>query len=166
MQAPRHDADPEVDNPVVIHKLDAEGRSLWRYAGKLIYDSPALRVVDAVFDRQTTEVAGLRMEPGDQFIETYYSGRWYNVFAVHAAGDHALRGWYCNIARPAIFTPGEILAEDLELDLIAFPDGRRALVDRPAFEALNLSQSERTQIAYALLELRALHRQRAGPFSA
>jgi predicted RNA-binding protein associated with RNAse of E/G family len=166
IQSAGQDAAPAGTRPVVVHKLDARGRPLWRYTGRLVHDSPQLRVLQAVFDRQTTEVAGLRMDPGDQFTETFYSGRWYNVFAVHAAGDYGLRGWYCNITRPAVFTPADIYAEDLELDMVAFPDGRQVLADQPAFEALNLPQTERKQIARALVELRALHRRRAGPFSA
>ena len=43
---------------------------------------------------------------GDRFIETYYTDRWYNIFEIHAREDDRLKGWYCNIAKPAVMEAG------------------------------------------------------------
>ncbi|OQY20658.1 MAG: hypothetical protein B6I35_10355 [Anaerolineaceae bacterium 4572_32.2] len=40
------------------------------------------------------------LEPSDRWTECFYTDRWYNVFEIHAADD-SLKGWYCNITRPA-----------------------------------------------------------------
>jgi protein associated with RNAse G/E len=109
----------------------------------------------------------LRFETGDIFVETYYADRWYNIFQVHGA-DGRLKGWYCNITRPAVIGADRVDSEDLELDLVVAPD--RAVVrldDEDEFAARHLERDEPEAHAAALAaveELRALIAAGAGPF--
>ncbi|HEX9680190.1 MAG TPA: DUF402 domain-containing protein, partial [Anaerolineales bacterium] len=119
--------------PLTVHKLDAQGREVWRYPGRALEVALDRIVLEAEFGRQPMEVGGLRMEPGDRFVETFYMERWYNVFAVYQGRGPSLRGWYCNIARPARMEAGDVYAEDLALDLIVLPDGTSQVLDRDEF---------------------------------
>lgn len=95
-------------------------------------------------------------EPHDRFYEHFYSDRWYNVFAIHRA-DGALKGWYCNITRPAIFSEDVVESEDLELDLFISPDRQHVLVlDEDEFAARDLLTSDPAAHAAALAALQEL----------
>jgi hypothetical protein len=79
-----------------------------------------------------------------------------------------LKGWYCNITRPALFVDGVVTSEDLELDLFVAPDRQRLLrLDQEEFEALALDLREpaaRAAALSALAELEALAQAGASPF--
>ena len=139
--------------PLTVHKLDAQGREVWRYPGRTLEIAPDRIVLEAEFGRPPMEVGGLRMEPGDRFVETFYMDRWYNVFAVYQGRGPRLRGWYCNIARPARVEAGDVYAEDLALDLIVLPDGTSHVLDRDEFDVLSLSDHDREQALQGLADL-------------
>lgn len=139
--------------PLTVHKLDAQGREVWRYPGTTLHVAPDRIVLEAEFSRQPMEVGGLRMEPGDRFVETFYMDRWYNVFAVYHGIGPRLRGWYCNIARPARVEAGDVYAEDLALDLIVLPDGTSQVLDRDEFDVLSLSDQDRDRALQGLADL-------------
>jgi hypothetical protein len=142
---------------ITVHKLDASGREVWAYEGRvLLQDGPKL-VLEARFDRDDIRLGGLHLRRGDRFVETFYTDRWYNIFAVYASEDGRLKGWYCNVTRPAWIDAegGHIRAEDLALDLIVLPDGRSTVLDEQEFAALPLSDAERRQAQRAMDDLRA-----------
>lgn len=85
---------------------------------------------------------------------TFYADRRYNAFEVHAA-DGRLKGWYCNITRPARIADTEVSAEDLALDLWVDPQRRVTVLDEEEFAALDLSPVERTAALAALREAAA-----------
>ena len=105
--------------------------------------------------------------PGDHFFEHYYSARWYNIFEVRSAAG-VLKGWYCNITRPACLEGDVVTSEDLELDLFVAPDRKQLLrLDLDEFAALELHVREPE--AYdaaiqALHELEEMARTGAPPF--
>jgi hypothetical protein len=157
-----------VNRRITVHKLDASGREVWAYEGRVLsQDGPEL-VLEARFDREDLDLAGLRLRRGDRFVETFYTDRGYNIFAVYASEDGRLKGWYCNITRPACIDTegGHIRAEDLALDLIVFPDGRSVALDEEEFAALPLPDAERLQAQQAMADLRAAILRRQGPFAA
>jgi predicted RNA-binding protein associated with RNAse of E/G family len=157
-----------VNRRITVHKLDASGREVWAYEGRVLsQDGPEL-VLEARFDRDDLDLAGLRLRRGDRFVETFYTDRGYNVFAVYASEAGRLKGWYCNITRPACIDTegGDIRAEDLALDVIVLPDGRSVVLDEDEFAALPLSDAERHQARRALADLRAAILRRQGPFAA
>ena len=85
---------------------------------------------------------GVVFAPGDHFFEHYYSARWYNIFEVRSA-EGVLKGWYCNITRPACFEGDMVTSEDLELDLFVAPDRKQLLrLDLDEFAALELHMRE------------------------
>ena len=110
----------------------------------------------AHFDRSSVELPGLSLHRGDIFIETFYSDRWFNTFAVFDADGGRFKGWYCNVTRPARIDNNHIYAEDLALDLVLLPSGEEFLLDEEEFEALEISPEDRGMARQALEEVRQL----------
>jgi predicted RNA-binding protein associated with RNAse of E/G family len=137
------------------------------YEGAILAEEPGHMLVHARWERQAMDLGYVVFAPGDQFFEHYYSARWYNIFEVRSA-EGALKGWYCNITRPACFDGDVVTSEDLELDLFVSPDRQHLLrLDLDEFEALALDVSEPE--AYdaairALHELEEMARTGAPPF--
>ena len=152
---------------ITVHKHAADGRELLAYPARLLDVQDACMTVEAVFAHPEVEVGGLRIRPGDRMVESFYADRWYNVFAVFDSEGGGLKGWYCNITRPARFGPGDghVYAEDLALDLVVLPDRRWQVLDEEEFAALTLTPEERRAALAALTELQSLALRRRGPFA-
>jgi predicted RNA-binding protein associated with RNAse of E/G family len=155
-----------VSPAVTVHKLDHEGREIWAYPGRVLRRTASSVTLEGRFDREDVVVAGLPIRRGDRMVETFYRNRWYNVFAVYAGQSEGLRGWYCNITRPAHIEARHIYADDLALDLVVFPGGGNVVLDEEEFEALPLSDSERGHAREALRDLQARATSRRSPFMA
>lgn len=136
-----------------VIKLNVEGDETWRYRATLVERTANRIVVEAYFDRQDMNIQGLFIGKGDRFVETYYADRWYNIFEIYARDDGHLRGWYCNITRPATFTSSLIQYIDLALDLVVFPNGRQEVLDEDEFQELKVSEEIKHQARKALEEL-------------
>ncbi|GAA3859591.1 hypothetical protein GCM10023084_11470 [Streptomyces lacrimifluminis] len=101
------------------------------------------------------------------FTEYYWRDRWYSVKEVRDATG-TLKGWYCDIARPARLAGTELVVEDLDLDLWRSADGtdvRR--LDEDEFEESGLARSDpraASAAVAALDELESLARE--GDFEA
>jgi predicted RNA-binding protein associated with RNAse of E/G family len=104
------------------------------------------------------------LDPDDRWTEYFFADRWYNIFEIRA-GDGFLKGWYCNITRPAYIGPDEVAAEDLALDLWVTPGGDMQVLDEDEFAALALSSTEREAARKALADLQARVTRRDPPFS-
>ena len=150
---------------ITVHKLDAEGQEVWQYRGTVRERNDSHVILEARFDREDIEFHGLHLRMGDRFIEIFYSDRWYNVFAVFDVDDDHLKGWYCNITRPAKIDEQDIFAEDLALDLIVTPDGGWTVLDEDEFTALRLSPEDRQRALNALGELKIRAAIRSFPFT-
>jgi protein associated with RNAse G/E len=151
---------------VTVIKNDHTGREVWRYQGRVLRREDSLVVLEARFDHDEVDVGPVTFRRGDSFVERFYSDRWYNIFEVHDANDGHLKGWYCNIARPAALLPDEIRADDLGLDVFVHPDGRTLTLDQDEFDALPLDEGERRAALDGLAELRRLIQERCPPFDA
>jgi hypothetical protein len=160
-------AEPLIDGErvITVRKLSASGREVLSYPGRLLQEAPSRRTIEARFDFDDVQVEGLTMRRGDRFVETFYTDRWYNVFAIYDGGSGRLKGWYCNLTRPARFDEDAIHAEDLELDLLVLPDGRMSTLDAAEFDALPLTPSERRAAQRGLEDLLEHARNRSGPFA-
>jgi predicted RNA-binding protein associated with RNAse of E/G family len=151
---------------IIVRKLNAAGEETYRWTGHVLLRTPTSITLEAFFARfDRLDLGYAVLERGDRFVEHFYSDRWYNVFEIHAAGSDALRGWYCNLTRPARFSDSEIVHEDLALDVWVGADGTTQVLDEEEFAALPLSDDERKAARAALAELLALAEQRSGPFS-
>jgi protein associated with RNAse G/E len=139
-----------------------------RFEAEVLRRDATSVVVQAPWEPITVDVGMFRFEPGDIVIETFYADRWYNIFELHAP-DGRLKGWYCNITRPAVITDAYVESEDLELDLIVAPDRRSMrLDDEDEFAARNFERAEPDTYVAALAaveELRALAALGRGPFA-
>jgi len=141
---------------IEVYKLDHLGREVWRYPARVLArDGRSVRL-EAFFNRDDMELGYATFKRGDRFIETFYSDRWYNIFAVYDRDDGALKGWYCNICRPATITDEAVGCDDLALDVWVLPDGAATVLDEDEFAALPLVDGERAAAQVALRELRAL----------
>jgi protein associated with RNAse G/E len=150
---------------ITVHKLDAEGREVWQYEGTVKERQASSVILEARFDREDVEFHGLHLRMGDRFIETFYSDRWYNIFAVFDVDDDHLKGWYCNITRPARIKDNHVYADDLALDLIVTPDWEILVLDEDEFAALHLTPKDRKHALNALEELKSLAATNSGPFA-
>jgi len=154
-----------MSNWITVHKLNEQGAEVFRYGGNLVEEQGTSLTLEARFDRSDVQFLELTFRKGDRFIETYYTDRWFNIFEIHDADDDHLKGWYCNITRPARIEQGHIYAEDLALDLLVYPDGRRRVLDEDEFEEIDLSESDRKNALSALEELKQWVQACKGPFS-
>ncbi|WP_125626132.1 DUF402 domain-containing protein [Streptomyces sp. WAC 00631] len=103
----------------------------------------------------------VRFEPGDVFTEHFWRDRWYAVKEVRAA-DGTLKGWYCDVTRPARVTEedgGTLVVADLDLDLWRSADGRLVLrLDEDEFAASGLAGRDPEAAARAEAALDELER--------
>ena len=143
------------DSPdkVWIIKTDPDGQETWRYQGSVLERKDHNILVEAFFNRQDLVFHGVEMRENDRFLERYYEDRWYNIFELHDRDDERLKGWYCNVTKPAVFSPGKITYADLALDLLVYPDGRYLVLDQDEFDGLDISTATRQQARDALRQL-------------
>lgn len=148
--------------PLIDVVLVKAGRTKIRYPAELLRDDGTRIVVRAPFAGGTARDFGfVRFEPGDVFTEYYWRDRWYAVMEVRDP-DGVLKGWYCDIARPATLSGSELVVEDLDLDLWRSADGtdvRR--LDEDEFEESGLRKTDPEAAAAAVAaldELEALAR--------
>ncbi|WP_327247203.1 DUF402 domain-containing protein [Streptomyces sp. NBC_01320] len=116
------------------------GRTKIRYPAELVGDDGTLVTVTAPWAAPGVRDFGfVRFEPGDVFTEHYWRDRWFAVKEVRT-GEGTLKGWYCDITRPAVLGDGELLVEDLDLDLWVSADGSSVLrLDEDEFEESGLA---------------------------
>ncbi|MET7691257.1 DUF402 domain-containing protein [Streptomyces sp. NPDC005483] len=146
---------PRVD--VVLLKA---GRTKIRYGAELLTDDGTRVTVRAPWAGEGVRDFGfVRFELGDVFTEHYWRDRWYAVKEVRSS-DGTLKGWYCDITRPATLDGAELVVEDLDLDLWVSADGTEVLrLDEDEFEESGLAQRDpeaASAATAALDELEAL----------
>lgn len=149
--------------PVTIRKLDHAGHQVTAYPGRVLRRDDHAIVLRTRWDRAPMDLGFVLLETGDRWTEYFYADRWYNIFEIRAS-DGRLKGWYCNITRPAHISADEVSAEDLALDLWVAPDGKMQVLDKDEFNALPLSPTESKLAQDALAELQALVDCKKAPF--
>lgn len=145
-----------MNEPIVILKLNPQGEEKWRYEGNVIERGEGWLKVEALFNRDDTPFMGTILKRGDRFVEMYFTGRWYNIFEIFDRDDGALKGYYCNVTRPAVFMDGRIEYTDLFLDLWVSADGTQTVLDEDEFAAAELDDETRRMARQALNELTGL----------
>ncbi|MFT9669281.1 DUF402 domain-containing protein [Streptomyces rhizosphaericola] len=139
MPAPSAEPGTPRPRPVTV-VLTKAGRTKIRYPAEPVRDDGTRITVRAPWAAPEARDFGfVRFEPGDVLTEHYWRDRWYAVKEVRA-GDGGLKGWYCDITRPAVLADGVLTVEDLDLDLWVSADGSSVLrLDEDEFAASGLA---------------------------
>ncbi|MGC5346560.1 DUF402 domain-containing protein [Streptomyces sp. DT171] len=138
----------------LVVALVKAGRTKIRYPAEVVRDDGVRVTVRAPWAAPGVRDFGfVRFEPGDVFTEHYWRDRWFAVKEVRT-GTGGLKGWYCDVTRPAVLSDGELLVEDLDLDLWVSADGATVLrLDEDEFAESGLTERDP---AAALAARRAL----------
>jgi len=148
---------------ITIQKRNYRGDVELTYEGNVLERGADYVCVQALFgfDRDLDYVT---LRKGDIFTEWFYNNRWYNVFRIQDKETQVLKGYYCNITRPANICGTYVAAEDLALDIFVKPDGTTLLLDEDEYHALSLSDDERREVKKAVDYLYAIIKRRDPPF--
>jgi predicted RNA-binding protein associated with RNAse of E/G family len=106
---------------MVVHLIKSARRTTVSYVATPVVVPLIMPLVRAYLTRPAVDLGYMQFAPGDILDEHFYANQWYSIFAVYQH-DGRLRGWYCNVSRPALITATTIHSHDLELDLFVSPD--------------------------------------------
>lgn len=129
---------------VTVVKLNPQGEEKIHYAGDIVEQDALHAVIQARWTRERHDLGYVVFEPGDRFTEYYYAHRWYNIFDI-ATGDGTRKGWYSNVAEPAVIQAERIEQVDLLLDVWVDPDGTSHILDEDEFAADTTLTKEQRQ---------------------
>lgn len=153
-----------MSNAITVYKCDHNGKVVWQYQGSVVDRGETWLCLAALFEPQEADLGFVVFRNGDIFTEWFYADRWYNVFRVEDGQTGALKGWYCNITRPAEIGDDFVRADDLALDVYVLPNGNLMLLDEEEFDALNLPLDERIAALRAVEAIRRSSSERVEPF--
>jgi uncharacterized protein len=150
---------------ITVTKLNPLGERKIQYQGEVIQRLSHGVVIQAYWKQPTKDLGYTLFEPGDQFIEYYYTDCWFNIFDISSTnGTH--KGWYCNIAEPANIHDEQIEQVDLLLDVWVNPKGAPLVLDEDEFEAdTTLNDEQRRGARQALQDLLQMIAAQTEPFS-
>ncbi|MHB0869027.1 MAG: DUF402 domain-containing protein [Chloroflexota bacterium] len=155
------------DELILVRKLNYEDRESWRWSGKLVERRDGVMVIDAIFNAPPRDLGYMKLESTDLFHEYYYSDRWFNIFQVFGTNG-TMKGWYCNICKPAQFLDHQIDFVDMVLDVFVYPDGRSMVLDQEEFQEKRLgglySPEDARKAEEAVVQLLEMARRREHPF--
>lgn len=142
---------------ITVIKRNISGLETWRYHGQVLKRTDHAVILEALFNVDDMLFMGTELKRGDRFVELYFSDRWYNIFEIHDRDDDRLKGWYCNVCKPAVFESEDRLSFiDLALDLWVSPSGKQTVLDEDEFAALALDEATKLKALGALEELKAI----------
>ena len=134
------------------------------YEGELLLREPNYLLIHARWEREALNLGYLTFQTGDHFYEHYYTDKWFNIFEIRTQ-QGKLKGWYCNVTKPAWIEGPTIYSEDLELDLFVSADRTRVItLDEEEFRARDFDQATRDAALEGLAELKRVARSGAAPF--
>ncbi|MEU1127348.1 DUF402 domain-containing protein [Streptomyces sp. NPDC005899] len=150
---------PAERGAVLTVTLVKNGRTKIRYPAEPVHDDGTRITVRAPWAAPGARDFGfVRFEPGDVLTEHYWRDRWYAVKEVRT-GDGVLKGWYCDITRPAVLRGTELVVEDLDLDLWVPADGSSVLrLDEDEFRESGLAGRDPAAARAAVQALESLER--------
>ncbi|MFH8491725.1 DUF402 domain-containing protein [Streptomyces longisporoflavus] len=137
--------------------LTKAGRTKIRYPAEVVADDGTEVTVRAPWAAAGVRDFGfVRFEPGDVFTEHYWRDRWYAVKEVRTSAG-VLKGWYCDVTRPAVRNGATLTVEDLDLDLWCSADGATILrLDEDEFAESGLASRDPEAASAALSALNTL----------
>ncbi|MBX5455940.1 MAG: DUF402 domain-containing protein [Thermogemmatispora sp.] len=150
---------------ITVIKKNPQGERLFSYQGEVLAATSRTCIIRAFWTWPDRDLGYARFETGDCFTEYYYTDRWFNIFAI-AGKDGKRKGWYCNIAEPAVIQDDRIEQVDLFLDVWVDRQGRVQVLDEDEFQAAtNLSATQRRGAREGLQALLEMVARREGPFA-
>jgi hypothetical protein len=142
-----------------ILKKNLADEVTWQYEGAELSRDENSITIEALFNRDDLPFQDVVFKRNDRFVETFYTDKWYNIFAVYDRDDGKLKGWYCNITKPAVIEDGSVSFVDLALDLWVSADGKQTVLDEDELEELSLDDDLKKKVYDGLHELQALFKE-------
>ncbi|MBL8062034.1 MAG: DUF402 domain-containing protein [Anaerolineales bacterium] len=136
-----------------ILKKNLADEVTWQYEGEELRRDENSITIEALFNRDDMPFQEIILKRNDRFVETFYTDKWYNIFAIYDRDDGKLKGWYCNITKPAVIEDGFVSYIDLALDLWVSADGRRTVLDEDELEELGLDEEMKAKVFEGLHSL-------------
>lgn len=151
---------------ITVVKQNHLGEKVWAYPGEVVARGDTWVCIQAPFSGNADRDLGyVVFRRGDTFVEWHYSDRWYNVFLVYDVDDGRLKGWYCNVTRPAIISEDMVRADDLALDAFVYPNRDILILDEDEFAALDLTPDERRAAWNAIESIKRAVAAHEAPFT-
>lgn len=148
---------------IKVQKKNPAGEVTYEYEGVLLSRDANSITLEALFNREDMPFMDVVLKKGDRFVEHYYADRWYNIFAVYDRDDGQIKGWYCNIGKPAVIDDGVVSYVDLALDLWVSVNGKQTVLDEDEFEKLDLNEELSAGALNGLNELKLLAKNNKPP---
>jgi len=148
---------------IKVQKKNLAGEVTWQYEGMVLRRESNLVVLEALFNRPDMPFMDVVFKQNDRFVETFYNDRWYNIFEIYDRDDGKIKGWYCNIGKPAMIEEEVVSYIDLALDLWVSLDGIQTVLDEDEFEALGLDEMVHASALSGLSELKKLFKDKRPP---
>ena len=145
-----------MNEPIIVLKKNIAGKVTWQYEGRLLRRESNAVVLEALFNRPDTPFMDVILKEKDRFVETFYTDHWYNIFEIYDRDHGQIKGWYCNVGRPAVIADGVVSYVDLALDLWVASDGKQTVLDEDEFDELSLNAKDREMASSALADLQEL----------
>jgi len=139
---------------ITVLKKNLAGEVTWQYEGVVLHREENKITLEALFNRDDMPFMDIVLKRNDRFVETFYSDRWYNIFEIYDRDDGRIKGWYCNIGKPAVLEDGIVSYVDLALDLWVSADGKQTVLDENEFNELELDDETRRSALAGLEGLR------------
>ncbi len=146
-----------------IQKKNLAGEVVFQYDGEVVGRDENSITLEAFFGRDDMAFMNVTLKRGDRFVETFYMDRWFNVFEIYDRDDGMLKGWYCNIGKPAMLEDDIVSYVDLALDLWVAPDGTQTILDEDELEEMNLDLELKQKVYTGLRELQQLLKTKTPP---
>jgi len=136
-----------------ILKKNLADEVTWQYDSKVLRRDETSITVEAFFNRDDMPFQEIILKRNDRFVETFYTDKWFNIFEIYDRDDGKLKGWYCNITKPAVIQDGLVSYVDLALDLWVSADGTRKVLDEDEMDELELDEVTKQKAFDGLHEL-------------
>ncbi len=146
-----------------ILKKNLADEVTWQYEGTELNRDENSITIEALFNRDDLPFQDIVLKRNDRFVETFYADKWFNIFEIYDRDDGKLKGWYCNIGKPAVIGKDFISYVDLALDLWVSADGKQTVLDEDELAELNLSVDLKQKVDEGLKELQQLFKQKNPP---
>jgi uncharacterized protein len=141
---------------IKVQKKNLSGEVTVEYEGDVLQRNENSVTLEALFTREDMPFMDVIFKKGDRFVEYFYADRWYNIFKIHDRDNGKVKGWYCNIGKPAEIKDNVVSYVDLALDLWVSSSGKQTVLDEDEFEELALNKELSGAALRGLEELKTL----------